>query len=144
MVNCTNFENWRGFAVTGGSNSSLSVNTMFYVLCFMFYVALHWTALHWTALHWIKRFYSIIEGTENKFILKDKTILIERIIEISFVILFQLYYFVILFQLCSNFVPFYLFYCFIHKLRFKLTFNKNSRKNSKQKRNKKLKINWLF
>ena len=25
VVNCTNFENWRGFAVTGGSNPSLSV-----------------------------------------------------------------------------------------------------------------------
>ena len=24
VVNCTNFENWRGFAVTGGSNPSLS------------------------------------------------------------------------------------------------------------------------
>ena len=25
VVNCTNFENWRGFAVTEGSNPSLSV-----------------------------------------------------------------------------------------------------------------------
>ena len=25
-VYCTNFENWRGFAATGGSNPSLSVN----------------------------------------------------------------------------------------------------------------------
>jgi hypothetical protein len=33
VVNCTNFENWRGFAVTGGSNPSLSE---FYVCGFLF------------------------------------------------------------------------------------------------------------
>lgn len=28
VVNCTNFENWRGFAVTEGSNPSLSEYTI--------------------------------------------------------------------------------------------------------------------
>ncbi len=36
VVNCTNFENWRGFAVTEGSNPSLSVTNNKKILVFFY------------------------------------------------------------------------------------------------------------